>query len=123
MSVPLAKVTSRKKKEASMDPISNDKEPISGSTDPSTVADPGVRLSAEFDSRLADVWLLLFRGHADLADEAGERLGWFLRMAYLRGYEDAQAETVKGDLYRSLGGGCEVAADHRSLGRGKARPR
>lgn len=60
------------------------------------------RLSAEFDPRLADVWLTVFASEADTASIKQE-LGWFLRMAYLRGYEDALTEPVKGQLYRRLG--------------------
>lgn len=62
-----------------------------------------VRLSAEFDSRLADIWLFIFGSHPELVEHGGERLGWFLRMAYLRGYEDALSEPRRGDLYRRLG--------------------
>lgn len=61
------------------------------------------RLSSEFDSRLADVWLFLFGTHEALLEEGAEEIGWFLRMAYLRGYEDALSEPRRGDLYRSLG--------------------
>lgn len=61
------------------------------------------RLSTEFDPRLADVWLFLFGCAPDLVEQAGERLGWFLRMAYLRGYEDALREPRRGELYRRLG--------------------
>lgn len=62
-----------------------------------------VRLSSEFDSRLADVWLFMFGGHAELVERGGEPLGWFLRMAYLRGYEDALTEPRRGALYLRLG--------------------
>lgn len=61
------------------------------------------RLEAEFDSRLADVWLFLFSTHESLLDEGAEQIGWFLRMAYLRGYEDALSEPQRGELYRRLG--------------------
>lgn len=61
------------------------------------------RLSTAFDPRLADVWLFLFGSDPDLVEQAGERLGWFLRMAYLRGYEDALREPRRGELYRRLG--------------------
>ncbi len=60
------------------------------------------RLTAEFDPRLADVWLTVFASDADIASIKQE-LGWFLRMAYLRGYEDALTEPIKGHLYRKLG--------------------
>jgi hypothetical protein len=61
------------------------------------------RLSSEFDSRLADVWLFLFGSHEALLEQGAEEIGWFLRMAYLRGYEDALTEPRRGDLYRRLG--------------------
>lgn len=61
------------------------------------------RLEAEFDSRLADVWLFLFGTHEGLLEEGAEQIGWFLRMAYLRGYEDALSEPQRGELYRRLG--------------------
>lgn len=60
------------------------------------------RLTAEFDPRLADVWLTVFASDVDIASIKQE-LGWFLRMAYLRGYEDALTEPIKGQLYRKLG--------------------
>lgn len=60
------------------------------------------QLSAEFDPRLADVWLTVFASEVDITS-IDQQLGWFLRMAYLRGYEDALLEPVKGQLYRKLG--------------------
>lgn len=60
------------------------------------------RLTAEFDPRLADIWLTVFASGTDI-EPVKEQLGWFLRMAYLRGYEDALTEPTKGQLYRSLG--------------------
>ena len=62
----------------------------------------GERLAAEFDPRLAEVWLDVFNysaGNGSLPEE----FGWFLRMAYLKGYQDALSEPVPGLLYRKLG--------------------
>jgi len=62
----------------------------------------GERLAGEFDPRLAEVWLDVFAfglEHGSLPDE----FGWFLRMAYLKGYEDAVTESRPGSLYRKLG--------------------
>jgi hypothetical protein len=60
------------------------------------------RLAAEFDPRLADVWLQVFASGADLS-EAAEFVACFLRMAYLRGYEDGLCEAQRGSLFSSLG--------------------
>lgn len=60
------------------------------------------RLAAEFDPRLADVWLSVFENWPSLS-EIPEELSWFLRMAYLRGYEDALCEPVPGRLHHNLG--------------------
>jgi len=62
----------------------------------------GDRLAEEFDPRLAEVWLDVFAfglEHGSLPEE----FGWFLRMAYLKGYEDALTEPKPGSLYRKLG--------------------
>lgn len=63
--------------------------------------DHSTELMVEFDPRLADVWLAIIETGVDR--ELGEKLGWFLRMAYLRGYEDAFSEPQRGSLYRNLG--------------------
>lgn len=60
------------------------------------------RLALEFDPRLADVWLSIFSNELD-GEELVAQLGLFLRMAYLRGYNDALSEPVRGELYRRLG--------------------
>jgi hypothetical protein len=60
------------------------------------------RLAVEFDPRLADVWLQVFASGADLS-EAAEFVAWFLRMAYLRGYEDGLCEAQRGSLFSALG--------------------
>lgn len=59
-------------------------------------------LEAEFDPRLADVWLSVFESWPENA-ERPEQLGWFLRMAYLQGYGDALSEPQRGALFRNLG--------------------
>lgn len=59
-------------------------------------------IEAEFDPRLSDVWLAVF--HADLSEQKlRANLGSFMRMAYLRGYEDALTEPVPGTLHKNLG--------------------
>jgi hypothetical protein len=58
-------------------------------------------LAAAFDPRLADVWLEVFSS-AGLS-ESVELVGCFLRMAYLRGYEDGLCEVQPGSLFTSLG--------------------
>jgi len=60
------------------------------------------RIVAEFDPRLAEVWLAVFESDIDL-EQVGQCFGWFLRMAYLKGYEDAMAEPEPGGLYANLG--------------------
>jgi hypothetical protein len=60
------------------------------------------QLRGVFDPRLADVWLQVFTSDLDLSD-AGEYLACFLRMAYLRGYEDGLCEAERGSLFTSLG--------------------
>lgn len=66
----------------------------------------GSRLASELDPRLADVWSCVFSidGEPTL-----EQLGWFLRMAYLNGYEDGLTETTRGKLLQELG----MTAPHR----------
>lgn len=68
-----------------------------------SLLEEGARLAAEFDPRLAEVWLLVFASGLDLEEGRGEQLGWFLRMAYLRGYEDGLCEPQRGALFRRLG--------------------
>ncbi|MCA1838796.1 MAG: hypothetical protein ABR507_05970 [Actinomycetota bacterium] len=73
---------------------------VAGKTD---AAFPGAdAISLEFDPRLADVWLALFSSKIHVDDELGA-LGWILRMAYLRGYEDALVEPKQGELFTNLG--------------------
>ncbi|HVE75429.1 MAG TPA: hypothetical protein VND22_01540 [Actinomycetota bacterium] len=60
------------------------------------------KIVAEFDPRLAEVWLAVFESGLDL-EQVGDSFGWFLRMAYLKGYEDASSETDPGCLYSNLG--------------------
>jgi len=62
----------------------------------------GMRLACTIDPRLAEVWTTLFS--AELGPEdLDEQVGWFLRMAYLRGYHDGLCEPEAGSLYRELG--------------------
>ena len=64
--------------------------------------DLNTRLALEFDPRLADVWLSIFS--LDLEpDDLVRQIGLFLRMAYLRGYDDALKEGKRGELYLRLG--------------------
>jgi hypothetical protein len=60
----------------------------------------GGRLASELDPRLADVWSCLFGMDADLTLE---EIAWFLRMAYLNGYEDGLTEVRRGALLEQLG--------------------
>ena len=60
----------------------------------------GNRLASELDPRLADVWSCVFSIEAE---PTLEQLGWFLRMAYLNGYEDGLTETTRGKLLEELG--------------------
>lgn len=60
------------------------------------------RLAAAFDPRLADVWVEVFASGVDVPDR-GAYLACFLRMAYLRGYEDGLCEADRGSLFTSLG--------------------
>lgn len=70
-------------------------------TDP---VDPGSgeRLAQEIDPRLADVWAFLFQAQLE-PDDLARQVGWFLRMAYLQGYEDAVHDPDPWQLYRILG--------------------
>lgn len=60
------------------------------------------RLVLELDPRLADVWSCLFRLGIE-GPELLEQIGWFLRMAYLQGYEDGLTEPRRGALLAGLG--------------------
>jgi hypothetical protein len=60
------------------------------------------RLALELDPRLADVWSCLF-GLGIHGTELLEQIGWFLRMAYLQGYEDGLTEPQRGALFAALG--------------------
>lgn len=60
----------------------------------------GNRLASELDPRLADVWSCVFSIDSE---PTLEQLGWFLRMAYLNGYEDGITETTRGKLLQELG--------------------
>jgi hypothetical protein len=60
----------------------------------------GSRLASELDPRLADVWSCVFSIDSE---PTLEQLGWFLRMAYLNGYEDGLTETTRGKLLEELG--------------------
>lgn len=62
----------------------------------------GVRLATAIDPRMAEVWMTLFSSNLN-AEELAEQVGWFLRMAYLRGYHDGLCEPEAGSLYRDLG--------------------
>jgi hypothetical protein len=63
---------------------------------------PQADLASAFDLRLADVWLQVFRSGIDVSD-LSEYVACFLRMAYLRGYEDGLCEEERGSLFSSLG--------------------
>jgi len=56
-------------------------------------------LELDIDSRLAEVWLMLWSGTA----LAGAELGPLLRLAYGRGYTDALTEGERGELCRAHG--------------------
>jgi hypothetical protein len=60
------------------------------------------RLALELDPRLAEVWSCIFQ-YGLQAEETLEQLGWFLRMAYLNGYQDGLIEPDRGELLRALG--------------------
>ncbi|MEO7804320.1 MAG: hypothetical protein ABIS18_08080 [Actinomycetota bacterium] len=70
--------------------------------DVNNLTDQATRLEVAFDSRLVDVWLAVFNSQVDFGDNS-QALGWFLRMAYLRGYEDALSEDQPGGLFEELG--------------------
>ncbi|HEX2054627.1 MAG TPA: hypothetical protein VHJ78_12990 [Actinomycetota bacterium] len=72
----------------------------------------GSRLASELDPRLADVWSCVFSIESE---PTLEQLGWFLRMAYLNGYEDGLTETRRGALLQELG----MTAPNRGAGTGK----
>jgi hypothetical protein len=76
----------------------------------------GSRLASELDPRLADVWSCVFSIESE---PSLEQLGWFLRMAYLNGYEDGITETTRGKLLEELG----MTAPHRSTNKEGARRR
>ena len=69
---------------------------------PATEDESGLRLSVAIDPRLVEVWSCLFSADLDSEELAGQ-VGWFLRMAYLRGYHDGLCEPEVGSLYRELG--------------------
>ena len=77
-------------------------------------------LALEFDPRLADVWLALFKSGIKVED--GERvLGSLLRMAYLRGYEDALVEPNEGSLFTNFGLPVPARARHSNKRKAGAR--
>lgn len=57
-------------------------------------------LEAEYDPRLADVWISVFEMWP--GGPVPEQLAWFLRMAYTVGYGDALTEEA-GGLFKNLG--------------------
>ncbi|MGQ0678851.1 MAG: hypothetical protein ACT4OM_04205 [Actinomycetota bacterium] len=71
-----------------------------GSPATNELLDWGGRLAAELDPRLADVWSCLFSMNSDLSVD---EIAWFLRMAYLNGYEDGLTEVSRGALLEQLG--------------------
>lgn len=76
--------------------------PEPGFDDSLPAEESGLRLAMAIDPRMVEVWSCLFA--ADLEDdELAGQLGWFLRMAYLRGYHDGLCEPEPGSLYRDLG--------------------
>jgi hypothetical protein len=75
------------------------------------------QLRATFDPRLADVWLQVFSSGVDLAQAEGY-LACFLRMAYLRGYEDGLCESQRGSLFTSLGMAVPPRRTHTRDGKG-----
>ncbi|MGH2718580.1 MAG: hypothetical protein ACRDJU_08380 [Actinomycetota bacterium] len=66
------------------------------------VQESGVRLATAIDPRIAEVWTSMFASDLD-PDEFVAQVGWFLRMAYLRGYHDGLCEPEAGSLYKELG--------------------
>jgi hypothetical protein len=81
---------------------------------PGEVLEWGSRLASELDPRLADVWSCVFSIESD---PTLEQLGWFLRMAYLNGYEDGITETTRGKLLQELGMTAPKHNDPQSEGR------
>ena len=69
---------------------------------PATAEQSGVRLAMAIDPRMPEVWTCLFSSGLE-PDELAGQIGWFLRMAYLRGYHDGLCEPDAGSLYRDLG--------------------
>ena len=69
---------------------------------PATAEQSGVRLAMAIDPRMPEVWTCLFSSGLE-PDELAGQIGWFLRMAYLRGYYDGLCEPEPGALYRHLG--------------------
>lgn len=78
-------------------------EPVSGNgldaVTPEEARAWGDRLASELDPRLADVWSCVFSIESD---PTLEQLAWFLRMAYLNGYEDGLTEVRRGALFEDL---------------------
>jgi hypothetical protein len=74
----------------------------------------GARLAAAMDPRMAEVWTCLFAAQLD-PEELADQVGWFLRMAYLRGYHDGLCEPDAGSLYKELG--MRVPARRRTISR------
>jgi hypothetical protein len=79
------------------------------------VMDWGCRLASELDPRLADVWACLFNMDSNLSME---EIAWFLRMAYLNGYEDGLTETNRGALLEQLGMAVPRRGSAKTQGRG-----
>lgn len=63
---------------------------------------PAEVLEAEFDPRLAEVWVTVFESWPD-GEDLPPQLGVLLRMAYLQGYADALTESRPGALFSNLG--------------------
>lgn len=70
--------------------------------EPQPAEESGLRLAMAIDPRMVEVWSCLFAADLDSEDLAAQ-IGWFLRMAYLRGYHDGLCEPEAGSLYRELG--------------------
>jgi hypothetical protein len=73
-----------------------------GMKEPGERAEDGFRIAAVVDPALAEVWAFVF-GQEFRPGELAEHLGWLLRMAYLRGYEDGLCEPERGALFSRLG--------------------
>lgn len=69
---------------------------------PAGVEESGFVLALAMDPRLVEVWSCLFSAELE-PEELAAQIGWFLRMAYLRGYHDGLCEPEAGSLYRELG--------------------